>query len=278
MRANTVVIVVRQSPNWLGLAQSGHDTASFDALIYEPPGTTAALIRFWNETMPVSFYAARAAMKEIAAENLAMVAGARIQSIDQFRPPFERDALYTFIDDDDWFAPDLAERLLSSEAAIADGTAWQWVRFTDGNILAREYYETCHTNNYAVHGSFLAERDDFSLACQHFTAQRLLYRDGVNIFPINAPLSITNKHPCSFLGLKSRKFDQRSLRTRVGSYRKFLTSTQEQQNIMARDVAWALPYMQKTSVFFSSLSIEKPREPSRIVRWLRRTIRPATAC
>lgn len=258
-RATRVVVVLRQSPDWHALASGEHhDTAAFDRFIGRPVGTTAELIAFWNATFPVGFYEARASMKDVTLDNLHRMAGVAVLPLEQFRPPYDGQALYAFTDDDDWFAPDLADALLGSSAGVSDAAVWTSVRF-DGGFLTRPNDGFCYTNTYCVHGGFLAggDAERGAAAVQHMSAQVLLHEPGVFLARLDRPLSVTHKHPCSTLTLE-RARREGGLLDLLGAYRRYQAKSSGERRAEAGSVAWALPYTDRVSALFASL----PRSPT----------------
>jgi hypothetical protein len=241
-------VVLRQSPNWGREAQSREQMDHFDALIGRAPGTTASLKACWNEVMPVCFDECRAALKAIAAETLAAMEATVFEPIEAFMPPFEGPSWYTFTDDDDWFAPNLASHLAGLDAKAA---VWTSVRF-DGTVLWRANDGFCYTNNYAVRGSFL-DPEHFQHATQHMWAQPLLQAHPEAPALLETPLSVTNKHPCSFVTLERTGGERQAMLDLLAPYCAFLDQSDAGRTKMAADVAWALPAMIATSELFCAL-------------------------
>ncbi len=161
-------------------------------------------ITIWDASLSIGYREFRHALKVIALKNFAAVKGARLidfQTLEELLLP--EDALVAFVDNDDWFAPNLFERLL--EIRSEDGFKWGSVRLgvafsalhDQGGcdlLTMRKINNTICTNNYAVSGQCIARlgRDALlrhSYAKQAFTAHRFLP------VTINEYLSCTNKHP-----------------------------------------------------------------------------------
>ncbi len=126
-------IVPRRTPNWPDLAdgfrRDGRYTESDFIPAVLPPGfpdNLAARIDLWNDTLKVDFFACRARLAQIAESSWAQVVGAKMlrgevavqQAVQANGGARMR---FLFVDDDDWFAPDLPQRLeseIGSRAAI----------------------------------------------------------------------------------------------------------------------------------------------------------------
>lgn len=103
-------IGIRKTLDW-------HDEALVDARIL--PSFRPKYDQ-WNATFTVRYAAFRQRLKEIAAANLARVQGARVVPLDEVPPG----AWVLPIDDDDWLAPDLVERVGPSLVHGAAGCCW----------------------------------------------------------------------------------------------------------------------------------------------------------
>jgi hypothetical protein len=243
--ATRLVIVVRQSPDWGSIARGvmEHDAVGFDLLTGRPPGTTRRLIELWDETND-SFFKVRARTKEIAERTWHNVAGAEVLPISRFVGPFDDRALYTFTDDDDWFAPQLATRLLSSECDTRSATIWRSGRF-DGDVITRPNNGFCYTNNYAFHGSHLNEVDP-SRVVQHMDANEVIAKAPDPAILIDDVLSITSKHPCSFTAIELAYKERRALAEQVMRYRDIAPAL----SVAAQTLAWAVEPMTATAELF----------------------------
>lgn len=185
-------------------------------------------------------------MKEMTRRNLSSVKGAQRVPISAFQPPFDHRAIYAFIDDDDWFSPNLAEALLGSRDALKDGVIWRSSRF-DGQLSVREHDGFCYTNNYAVTGRLLAADAEAAPAvCQHLGTQAKLHRSHMQVWIPGLTLSVTNKHPCSTMSLKRAMHDRMPLHQLVQNYSDFL-STPLQAQVVDEGLAWALPLMREVA-------------------------------
>ena len=182
------MIVLRWSPDW-GLLERRYreDPERFDWDFPRTAGFGQAegdpgefrvrsdirrqAIELWNSTFETSFFAMREAIQILTLDALGAVEGTRLVSPDlytldrlpdrELRPDemrlfedLDRDGenvpdLALLTDDDDWYAPDIVERLLPA-AAGHDGLTWTSVVY-DGVLTRRDALaDFCFTNNYAV--------------------------------------------------------------------------------------------------------------------------------
>ena len=219
-----------------------------------------AKVAMWNETFQMPYNEFRHEMKAIAQRNLANVAGATIVPIDEVPPG----ALLVPVDDDDWFAPDVIQRL---EAVIEpDRTGYYWIR----NILeppaaksplkrwlrsrrllelgpdAKQGRFTCGTNNYA----FVTTANSSRVALSHGVASRLFdaYPDRVKRLP--ATLSLQNRNFSSQTALAFRR-PRISRRELLRTHRSYLRLYPRVR--LTEGLAWAAPYIDAVAELTASL-------------------------
>jgi hypothetical protein len=106
-----VRILIRQSPDWRNtpydelIERSRAFCRSVGAATGFAENFIADIVRVWDATFPQPFFAVRAALKDIAQDNLEQVAQARRSTLDDSVRSDE--TLIVPIDDDDWLRPDL---------------------------------------------------------------------------------------------------------------------------------------------------------------------------
>src|SRR5689334_16033614 len=113
-RIPPVFVVIRKTLDW-------SDEAAVEA------GLRADLrpkVATWDATFRMPYREFRQRVKEIARENLARVEGVVVAPIEEVPPG----ALMMPVDDDDWYAPDVATRLREGYDPAAKG--WSWPSFT----------------------------------------------------------------------------------------------------------------------------------------------------
>src|SRR5262245_24946340 len=103
-------IQVRQTLDW------GHPDAVEGGLVarFRPQ------FEIWNATFDMPYGEFRRRLKTIAEDNWSRVRNGRVVGPDEV--PLE--ALYVPVDDDDWFSPDIAERLGDERAPSVFGYHW----------------------------------------------------------------------------------------------------------------------------------------------------------
>lgn len=159
----------------------------------------------WNRTFNVPYHRFRQRLKALAEGTLQGVSGAQVVVPDAIAAG----ALVVPVDDDDWFAPDLASRL----AAAFDGSAfgYRWPSFIlearpMGNPLrwllnrghpvapaADDSRFTCTSNNYA----FVAGADARELARSHAEASRRFDARPGEVRRLPFALSLQNRNLAS---------------------------------------------------------------------------------
>ncbi|MEO8460451.1 MAG: hypothetical protein ABI451_07975 [Dokdonella sp.] len=252
-RAIPLVIVVRQSPDWAheDRAMLLENSRAFCRMIGRPEEFVADSIQLWDATCTLPYFAVRAEIKEIAEDNLRHVRSARIMQLaDLRRDTIDPDALYLFIDDDDWLHPDFASRIAAH--LTPQFVAWRYGSIkVEQNVELRAFDPITYTNNYAIRGIFLcANENDFITAQQHWIAEQLWQRDDFLDKPLPLYISATNKHPCSTMVLEQCFRDgisQATLRRTLAGYVDGLASA------IPAAAEWTTPWVEKTRTFYRSL-------------------------
>ena len=241
-----ICIVVRKTVDW-------GDEAAFRAQL---PANMRAGVELWNATFEMPFHVFRRELKRIAEHNLARVEGARCVP----RGDVPRGAVVVPVDDDDWFAPDLARvlsRVLTGEVA---GCYWP-SRFLElpislphrlGLIRRRLWPRTrprwlCTTNNYAViHGPETAE-----LAIGHITATRWFLAHPAAVIRLEQPLSLMNRTLASTTQLSSRP-------SRGLLVRKYHRYSRLYERPAPADLPWCAPYLAMMRALHAELRLRQP--------------------
>lgn len=142
-------IVVRRTTDWTNEA----------TVRAQLPDGFAPLVELWNDTFDMPYHHFRQRLKEIAQANLARVEAAQLAPLADVPPG----ALIAPIDDDDWFAPDMATTVSQHRDERHRGYRWQsrflevppnfdqwlgaWRRYL---IPSTPLRWLCTTNNYAI--------------------------------------------------------------------------------------------------------------------------------
>lgn len=187
--APTIYIWVRTSVDW-------QDESAFRAQLFPE---LADSVQLWNRTFRLPFHRFRHEVREIARENLSCVAGAVCA-------PWEAipdGALVVPVDDDDWFAPELASVLSREWASGVSGYYWP-SRFLEMPTHLKHEADTlrrslqpgrapfwlCTTNNYA-----LVKTPDNQVLMQDHTRASAWFAagHGTRVKEIGASLSLMNR-------------------------------------------------------------------------------------
>lgn len=225
-----IYIVVRRTLDWA-------DEAAFRAQI---PDEMRAGIETWNATFEMPYHQYRCELKRIAQFNLARVQRAACVA----QKDIPEGAVAVPVDDDDWFAPGLAD-LLEKSTGDHSGCFWP-SRFLElpislphrlGLIRKRLFPSTrprwlCTTNNYAVvYGPTTAD-----LLNSHVRASKWFLAHPSDVIRIVQPLSLMNRTLASTTQLRSCPSRALLLR-KHRRYRKLY------QRPAPSDLEWCEPYL-----------------------------------
>jgi hypothetical protein len=217
-----VVIVVRQSPDWAALADDWRAGRPIDPARYVPPREVSdfpndivELIGRWNALSAIDFFTARRRLKEIAQATLHRVKRAVVISCTELARRLQElrseNALLFFCDDDDWFAPQLANLLSPRDYAGADVAVFPFVRFGRGATctfvrppflpsasVGQQYRfpQRYHTNNYGL-APHMWHPDHLVAMQDHFDASDHGDRMGLNDRHLALIIGATSKTPCA---------------------------------------------------------------------------------
>jgi hypothetical protein len=221
VRPNTfrAVLAMRPSPDWRSLAQDYRaglaiERARFlpDGLALGFPDDLGELIDLWNRSFALDFFTCRLTMTQIAARQLDRVAGARrlgVATLAAADVDLARDLVF-FHDDDDWFAPELAEAVAALAATDFDVVVFPLVRLwkethtfvrpapTPPAIAGRAggFGFRYQSNNYGVAARRLDD-DARKGMREHMRASTYAQERGFRDLYINRTLGVTAKTPCS---------------------------------------------------------------------------------
>ena len=250
-----LIIVRRQSPDWstIDLETFASQSRAFCKALSFPPDLVSEMVGLWDATFNVPYFQVRQQMKVIASDNLAGLENAVL---------LENDALITnelpsnvwvsFVDDDDWFRPDMW-RFFPSPSDL-DAVIWRHSGFgkpgPDAVIL---HSETGHvyTNNYAVTANYLRAHGSASVF-QHWEADATLSACRVARLP--SVLSMTNKHPASALSLRRIGLSldpQQRMGDLISEYNRRTAILECPQ-----EAIWALPMIRRVRSYFEALFVD----------------------
>lgn len=114
-------------------------------------------VEVWNATFNLRYAAFRLRLTQIARENLGRIGNAKLTRVEETPPG----ALVVPVDDDDWFSPEIGNRLLAERDTSLQGyhwnpyileaprhrRRWPWAGRRRATDTSRH---TCGSNNYAI--------------------------------------------------------------------------------------------------------------------------------
>jgi hypothetical protein len=210
-------------------------------------------VETWNETFNVPYHEFRQRLKVIAQLNLNRVENARCVSLQEVPPG----GLVAPVDDDDWFSPELANRLPEELDPSLQGYYWTrhilepqhqlrrvrgWLReLVTGEIIFA-------TNNYAVRNV----PDLVLFAAKHYAASRYFQANPQRRKYLRAALSVHNRSLASqtVLGWLRPAITRDELVERFDQYRTFYARTR-----LCRALRWAEPYVALMSELMDELKL-----------------------
>lgn len=232
-----------------------------EAVLAQVPARFRPRMELWNSTIDMPFHLFRHRVKAIAALNLSRVEN--VVHTDWEEIP--DGARVVPVDDDDWFAPNLAE-VLEREWGSARGVSWapSWIGvpadFGHRRYLIRRGllpftppHLTCDTNNYALvkgPGSRpLAESHEVATEWFDGPGRESVKRLGQRISLHNRNLgSQTSMRPTKRRGELTPERLLRRLRRHQSLYRR---------RRWHRDPAWARPYVAMMAELMDELEIRR---------------------
>jgi hypothetical protein len=244
--AGVIHICVRKTLDW-------RNEALADASILPE---FRAKYEMWNATFDMPYAAFRQRVKEIAELSLSRVVGARRTSLGEV-PPGE---LIVPVDDDDWFAPNLANEIRRLFDPDASGYRWRrdvveplpggsrirswWVRNRELERL------TCASNNYAIVNTPRLT----ALVSNHLRASEYFDAHPAELRRTTKVLGIQNRSPASQTALAWRRptISRGELIETLERYRGLHGSWK-----LGRALRWAAPYLRATADLIDELRVRE---------------------
>jgi hypothetical protein len=247
-------ILLRQSPDWAALDYRYLESLTgFERGAGLPLGFVRQLVMTWDGFFAVPYFQVRQQLKDLTLRSLSRVSNARLLpfagcDLDQLSS-----RIYLFTDDDDWFDPDIVDRLSVHDRRGVQGMVWHSVRLA-GQLEVRRLRH-CFTNNYCVTSAFTeAAGEDLRLGMQrvmqHYDANRVFSSDAFESLYIEEPLSIANKHPCSPARLFNEYGPSITVDVLRADVQRFVAGLGTIR--MPTDLAWASPLVQEVAEIFSA--------------------------
>jgi hypothetical protein len=224
---------------WVRATASWDDEQAFRAQL-DP--AFAVKVEVWNATFAMPYRSFRHEIRRIARLNLSRVLDAAVAPWDEIPDG----ALVAPVDDDDWFAPDLA-RVLAVQEPATTGYFWTStfleVPIDLGHrlgLLRRRIFPAtpprwlCTTNNYAL----VKHPDSKPLLAKHTLASAHFARAGGAVRQVARRLSVMNRTLASqtSLGFLRTTISPAALRRKYRRYRALYATP------LPPDLAWCEPY------------------------------------
>ncbi|MGE0702596.1 MAG: hypothetical protein AB7F99_12220 [Vicinamibacterales bacterium] len=213
-------------------------------------------VEVWNATFAMRYNVFRQRMKDVAALSLSRVEGAQITARFEDIPD---GAMLVPVDDDDWFAPDLAHRLLNAYDTEARGYSWNreliepqsrllGLRRTVARWRERPTKYTCKTNSYAL-------RKDPGVqpfALLHKRAGTYFDTYSREIRRVDGTLGVQVRNPASWSESRRANCEPTAewFRQLSGRYRQTYAGWR-----LRSDVRWAQPYLAQVAELMRELQI-----------------------
>jgi hypothetical protein len=210
-------------------------------------------VEVWNATLDPPYHRFRHRLKELAQENLARVAHA----IQAPLATIPRGAVVIPVDDDDWLAPELADRLAGAYAPGAHGYLWTRQVLEPPIPLGTRVWHwlwswkasTCATNNYAV----VNEPEVADLVYGHVRAGRYFDAHASQIRRIPGILAIQNRNVSSQTAMAWRRpsITREELLENLERYRGLYASWPVRE-----ELSWARPWLARMAELTAEIRIK----------------------
>jgi hypothetical protein len=248
-----LLIALRQSPDWSRITRQEYQEHSreFCRSIGRPLDQMNDIVDLWDSTFRVSYFDIRQQMKQLAKSNLMAVHNAQIVDLSAFR--VEGAEAICFVDDDDWFAPDLAEHLdwtLGYDGVIWTHVAAGFLTCPLQRWLPGESELLCFTNNYAISAEY-ASKNGIGHITEHWQADGVFRSLRIGTSPL--PLSVANKHPGSVVFLE-RSLEGQLTRDRIKEVvARFVRGSRSIEQHSLNGIEWAGPLIREVNQRFEDV-------------------------
>jgi len=213
-------------------------------------------IERWNETFALPYHRFRHEVSEIARLNLSRVAGAAVTPWEEIPD----DAVVLPVDDDDWFAPDLVDRLQPYLAPRAIGYRWvasdlevptgirHWLVLTRRRLFPGTPLRwICGTNNYAL----VKQPGTDRLAVDHCRASEVFAAEHDRVPVISERLNLVNRT----LASKTTMYYRRPSISRVRLLVKYRAYRRLYRRHDLAGIEWAEEYVERMNDLMGRLEL-----------------------
>lgn len=223
------------------------------------PDGFAPLVDLWNDTFEMPYHSFRHRLKQIAEDNHAHVAGAATARLEDV----PAGALIAPVDDDDWFAPEMATVVAANRTEGCRGYRWpsrflevppnfdQWLGAWRRRLFPREPLRwLCTTNNYVIEKN----PDVGAVVDSHIRASEWFGHNGAAVKVLDVPLSVQHRNLASQTALL---FRSGTMMTRA----KLLRRHRQYRALYARGPRrlpdWCLPWMRRMAELMQALRVRR---------------------
>jgi hypothetical protein len=245
-----IYIWIRSTTNW----------EDEEAVLAQLSPDLRSKVAVWNDTFNIPFHVFRHQVRQVARFNLSKVENAVCAPWEEIPDG----SLVLPVDDDDWFAPDVAGVLEREHDARVTGYYWissfievpTNLRHRLGLIRRRVFPRTspkfiCTTNNYAL----LKSPETKPLLQSHRRASEWFARDGAPVRRVEQRLSAMNRTLGSQTSLAWRK----PVLTRCQLVRKCRRYKRLYREGVTPDLAWCRPYLAMMADLMDQLRVTNRR-------------------
>jgi hypothetical protein len=245
-----IYIWIRSTTNW----------EDEDAVMAQLSPELRTKVAVWNDTLNIPFHVFRHRVRQIARFNLSEVENAVCASWEEI----PEGSLVLPVDDDDWFAPDIASVLEGEDDARVTGYYWissfievpTNLRHQLGLIRRRFFPRTrpryiCTTNNYAL----LKRAETKALLRSHGRASEWFGREAASVRRVERRLSTMNRT----LGSQTSLAMGKPALTRSQLVRKCRRYKKLYDKEVTPELAWCRPYLAMMADLMDQLRVTDRR-------------------
>ena len=200
-----VVIVKRPTLNWaeIDFPTFKQESISFCQSWGRPEDYAYKLAQLWDRTFSHGYFETRHKIKLIAEQNINALDDVQVSHWNKERQVPQLDAPYVFVDDDDWFSPELPRVMRLLTADKLDIVLWRVTNIGSPNQPTPVFYwgksGRCMTHNYAVSGRWI-DQHSIEDVLDHGRAMKTIHAME-NVPQLDVCLGVSNKGPISSVSL-----------------------------------------------------------------------------